>query len=94
MLLEGLSMQKNTDKKYFVVFRSIHDTLSAERLLKKQSVSMELSPLPMEISKACGLCILIPHENACSAFETIRSGIDAERFEIYSYDGSVYTVEK
>lgn len=47
----------STDKTYFLLFRSIHDVLKAEKMLKKSKAVFELVPVPRQISSECGICI-------------------------------------
>lgn len=45
------------DRAFFLLFRSIHDVLKAEKLLKKTEAVFELVPVPRKISSECGVCI-------------------------------------
>lgn len=47
----------NDNKIFFLLFRSIHDVLKAEKLLKKTDAVFELVPVPRQISSECGVCI-------------------------------------
>jgi hypothetical protein len=48
-------LQKNNA--YFILFRSIHDVLKAEKLLKHRGFTFELVPVPRNLSSDCGMCI-------------------------------------
>jgi hypothetical protein len=50
-----LSEKDNTA--YFFLFRSIHDVLKAESVLKSQGTLFELVPVPRTLSSDCGVCI-------------------------------------
>jgi hypothetical protein len=47
----------NGGKTFFILFRSIHDVLRAEKYLKKTGAVFELVPVPRQISSECGVCI-------------------------------------
>ncbi len=50
-------MQK--DKYYILLFRSIHDVLRAEKILKSRQIGHELVPIPRNLSTDCGMCVRI-----------------------------------
>lgn len=47
----------NDGKTFFILFRSIHDVLRAEKYLKKLGAVFEVVPVPRQISSECGVCI-------------------------------------
>jgi hypothetical protein len=45
-------------QKYFVMlFKSVSYVLKAEKILKKESLSHKLIPVPKHISSDCGICL-------------------------------------
>lgn len=42
---------------YFFLFRSIHEVLKAEKLLKQTAAGAELVPVPRAVSSDCGVCL-------------------------------------
>jgi hypothetical protein len=42
---------------YFILFKTIHDVLKAEKALKNRSVEGEVVPVPRVLSSDCGVCI-------------------------------------
>lgn len=43
-----------------ITFGSSYMAIRAERALKALGISVELIPVPREISSACGFCLLVP----------------------------------
>lgn len=58
----------------FILFRSIHDVMKAEKALKAKEVWCDLVPVPKRISTACGMAIRI-HEDDIPAVSSARFGI-------------------
>ena len=40
-----------------MVFRSIHDVIKSERLIKDKGFDYQIVPVPTHISSECGMCI-------------------------------------
>lgn len=78
----------NDNETFFLLFRSIHDVLKVEKLLKKTDAAFELVPVPRAISSECGVCIKVrksPKDLLPAA------GVpDVER--CYIYDGTDYVL--
>lgn len=50
-------MRENKACSYYLLFRSIHDVLRAEKKLKERGFKFELMPIPRNLSSDCGSCI-------------------------------------
>ncbi len=50
-------MSEKDNTAYFFLFRTIHDVLKAESVLKSQGTLFELVPVPRTLSSDCGVCI-------------------------------------
>ena len=50
-----------------MLFDSIHQVLSAEKILKKNDLKIELQPVPRTISSSCGMCIAIEQNEIMTA---------------------------
>lgn len=42
---------------FIVVFRSIHDVIKSERLIKNKGFDYQIIPVPSHLSSECGMCI-------------------------------------
>ena len=51
-----------TGKYYYILFRSVSETMWADKLLKNKSVPHKLVPVPRGISSDCGVCIRVEGE--------------------------------
>lgn len=47
---------------HYVLFRSVSETMWADKLLKSKSVPRKLIPVPRGISSDCGVCIRLESE--------------------------------
>jgi hypothetical protein len=74
------------NKAFILLFRSIHDVLRAEKMLKKQGVPHELVPVPRNLSSDCGMCIRLDSDAT-----EIRRGLgDMEIDRSFAFDGENY----
>ncbi len=55
-------------KKGYITFQSVTDSLQFEKALKTSSLSVQLVPVPREISTSCGVAAMFPAE----AVDSIR----------------------
>ena len=46
-----------------VLLHSVSEALRAEKLLKAESVSIKLIPVPRHLSSDCGICVRVEREN-------------------------------
>lgn len=53
-------MTRATDPVLILIFRGIHQVLSAEKRLKRGGVPLRLIPVPRRLTSDCGLAIRIP----------------------------------
>jgi hypothetical protein len=72
----------------YLLFHTIHDVLKAEKALKRKGVTLELVPVPRNLSSDCGSCIRMD-VGAETAMEYLRE-LGADR--CYIYDGAAYTL--
>jgi hypothetical protein len=49
--------------KCVLIFESIHQVMKAERILKEKGFSIDLIPVPRQISSDCGVAIELPWED-------------------------------
>ncbi|NIA20321.1 MAG: DUF3343 domain-containing protein [Xanthomonadaceae bacterium] len=47
----------------YLLFNSIHYVMKAEELLKKAGITIDLVPVPREISSDCGMCIAFSEQD-------------------------------
>lgn len=47
----------NPNNKFIIVFRSIHDVIKSERLIKDKGFDYQIVPVPSHLSSECGMCI-------------------------------------
>jgi len=73
-------------KGFILLFRSIHDVLRAEKMLKKQDVIHELVPVPRNLSSDCGMCIRLDSDAA----DIQRCLGDIEIDRSFVFDGESY----
>ena len=45
-----------------LLFQSVHQVMKAEKVLKDRGVTVDLIPVPREISSDCGVAIQVPSE--------------------------------
>lgn len=56
-----------------IVFRSIHDVIKSEKLIKSHEFDYQIVPVPTHLSSECGMCI-----------EVNESSIDKVKIELES----------
>lgn len=75
---------------YFIIFHTIHDVLRAEKALKKLDISVELVPVPRQLSSDCGSCIRIT-----GTPDKALSLLDGYEIQgCYIWDGNTYELYK
>jgi hypothetical protein len=77
-------LQEN--KAYFLLFRTIHDVLKAEKLLKHHGLTFELVPVPRNLSSDCGMCVKLTEEIDGSLSYLATMNID----RCFYFDGRDY----
>jgi len=45
-----------------LLFQSVHQVMKAEKILKERGMTVDLIPVPREISSDCGVAIQVPLE--------------------------------
>lgn len=45
------------NNRFIIVFRSIHDVIKSERLIKNKGFDYQIIPVPSHLSSECGMCI-------------------------------------
>jgi hypothetical protein len=45
-----------------LIFQSVHQVMKAEKVLKERGTTVDLIPVPREISSDCGVAIQVPSE--------------------------------
>ena len=63
---------------YVITFDSIHRVMKAEKILKRENVSITLIPKPRQISSDCGMVVQID----CVELERAQEILDRNRLEI------------
>ena len=64
-------MTRAADPVLILIFRGIHQVLSAEKRLKGGGVPMRLIPVPRRLASDCGLAIRIPLDHRDRAREIL-----------------------
>lgn len=57
----------------YLLFDSIHYVMKAEELLKEAGVTIDLVPVPREISSDCGMCIAFAAQDRQKTMELISA---------------------
>lgn len=78
----------STSKAYFLLFRSIHDVLKAEKMLKRTGAEFELVPVPRQISSECGVCI----KSLISPKDLFPADVLGEIERCYAFNGTEFTL--
>jgi len=60
---------------YIVLFRSVNQTMWADKMLKEKGIPHKLVPVPRHISADCGVCLRIPPEHSEEA-RSFLAGIE------------------
>jgi hypothetical protein len=71
----------------FILFRSIHDVMKAEKALKANGVWCDLVPVPKRISTACGMALQI-HEDDMRKCSLLASDSDVHWIGTYTQQGA------
>ena len=72
--------------KCVITFNSIHRVMKAEKILKREGVSITLVPTPRRISSDCGMVVRVDCGELDRAQKILKtSGLDVEG--IYEIDG-------
>jgi hypothetical protein len=45
------------NSRIIIVFRSIHDVIKSEKLIKNKGFDYQIVPVPTHLSSECGMCI-------------------------------------
>ena len=45
------------NSRFIIVFRSIHDVIKSEKLIKNKRFDYQVVPVPSHLSSECGMCI-------------------------------------
>lgn len=69
---------KEAPSYHAILFKSVNQTMWADKLLKEKGIPHKLIPVPRTISSDCGVCIRIESKI-----------VDAVRAEVRSIDGFV-----
>ncbi len=57
-----------------ILFPSIHFVLQAEKMVKGKGFSIDLIPVPRQLSSDCGICMLIEWEQRESLHTLLEEG--------------------
>ena len=57
-----------------ILFPSIHFALQAEKLIKGKGFSIDLIPVPRQLSSDCGICLLIEWEQKQILYTLLEEG--------------------
>jgi len=71
----------SSSHKLVLIFRSSHEVMKAERILREKMFKCEIIPTPKEISSECGMSIRID-EDICNRAEKLIKSYRIN-FEIY-----------
>jgi hypothetical protein len=71
-------------KKCLLLFPSIHDLIRAERVCRRESLPVQVLPVPREISSDCGMVL----EIESSSLERFRAAAGQEGLEVKVYSPS------
>jgi hypothetical protein len=47
------------DERCLILFKSVHDVIRSEKLIRTEEFGYQIIPVPSEISSECGMCIEI-----------------------------------
>jgi len=65
------SKDKQKGRYSVVLFHSISGALRAEKLLKAESISIKLIPVPRHLSSDCGICVRFAREDEAKVKEIL-----------------------
>lgn len=77
------------DSGILFLFKSIHNLFAAEKYLKKRGLDFDLSPVPLNISTSCGMCIMA-QKSDLDAMADVFNDREIE-FRVFEKEGEVYT---
>lgn len=66
------------DKYYFLVFNNTHGAIKAENYLKIQGMRLTIMPTPTQITKSCGISIIVAEED----LDEIKDIIEKQLIEV------------
>jgi hypothetical protein len=70
------------------LFETVHQVVKAEKFLKEKGFSIDLIPVPREISSDCGVAIELPWEDRQDALLALeRSSISILEFYVRDQEG-------
>jgi hypothetical protein len=58
---------------HVVLFKSVNQTMWADKILKEKGIPHKLIPVPRHISSDCGVCLRIQSEQ----IESVKSALDS-----------------
>jgi len=67
--------------KFILVFRSIHDVIKSERIIKDMSILYQIIPLPSNLSSDCGMCIELEEMNLVQTTQELTQ--KSVNFKVY-----------
>lgn len=59
--------------KTLLFFKSTRDVIAAEKILEESSFSIEVLPVPKNLSSECGMCLEIDEGDSEAAVQLLRS---------------------
>jgi Putative Se/S carrier protein-like len=65
------SKDKQKERYSVALFHSISGALRAEKLLKAESISIKLIPVPRHLSSDCGICVRFAREDESKVKEIL-----------------------
>lgn len=74
------------NRKFIILFRTIHDVLRAEKMLKREGARYELVPVPRNLSSDCGMCIRLDDDP--DRIRQCLGGLEIEKS--FALDGETY----
>ena len=51
------------NSRFIIVFRSIHDVIKSEKLIKGKGFDYQIVPVPSYLSSECGMCIEVKEDS-------------------------------
>ncbi|HUW71543.1 MAG TPA: DUF3343 domain-containing protein [bacterium] len=68
-----------------ITFESSHMAIRAERALKVLGITVDLIPVPRQISSACGFCLIVPSATIMAhGIDPIRAQTEPGRESLWS----------
>lgn len=69
----------------YVVFKSVHDVMKMEAVLKNTELQFKLVPVPRKISESCGIAVMLD-EHAVEEFKQIAEATNSVFEDIIALD--------